>query len=477
MKKFMDEDFLLDTPAARRLYHGHAEKMPIIDYHCHLDPRDIAEDRRYGNVTEAWLGGDHYKWRQMRTCGVPEADITGLKDTDPYRTFEAWARTLPRLVGNPLYHWTYLELRRYFGVAGKLDGSSAKRVYDQCNKRLASKSMSARGLMARYGVRLVCTTDDPADTLEWHARIAADRTCRVKVLPAFRPDRAANVDKPGFGEYLPSLEKAAGVRIAKFADMKKALSARVDFFASMGCRVSDHGLDRIMCADATEKELDRILAAARKGAPASAADGDKFRTAVIRHLAGEYARRGWVMQLHYGCIRDASPKMLAVLGHDAGFDAVGDAQGARDLARLLGSLEAAGTLPKTIVYSLNQNDNEAMMSVAGSFQTDGCFPQRVQVGSAWWFNDNRLGMEKHLRDLANLSALAGFVGMLTDSRSFLSYTRHEYFRRILCRVVGRWVEDGEVIADFRALGKMVEDISFNNANEYFGFGLKPGGIE
>ena len=469
MKKFLDKDFLLDTPTARTLYHGHAAKMPIIDYHCHINPRDIAEDRRYKTITEVWLGGDHYKWRQMRTCGFPESEITGA--SDPFVTFKAWAETLPRLIGNPLYHWTYLELKNYFGITEQLDGKSAKRIYDKCNKVLARKSMSVRGIIEQSNVKLICTTDDPVDTLEWHDRIAADKTCKVKVLPAFRPDKAFNVDKKPFAGYVKTLEKVVGFRIAKFADLLKALDLRIEYFAKRGCCVSDHGLDRVVCSEASPRELDAILRAGRAEKAVAVADGDKFRTAVLRHLAGEYAKRGWVMQLHYGCIRNNSDAMLSALGPDTGFDAVGDAGGAEALAGLLNSFERAGTMPKVILYSLNQNDNEVMCSVAGSFQTNGSFPQRVQVGSAWWFNDHRLGMEKQLRDFANLSALAGFVGMLTDSRSFLSYARHEYFRRILCRVIGRWVEDGELIPDMKFLGRVVEDISFNNTNNYFGFGL------
>ena len=471
MKKFMDRDFLLKSQAAKKLYHEYAEKMPIIDYHCHINPRDIAEDRRYKSITEVWLGGDHYKWRQMRTCGIPETDITGSKDSDPWRTFEAWAKTLPKLAGNPLYHWTYLELKNYFGVTEQLDAKSAKRIYAKCNKVLARKSMSVRGIIEKSNVKLICTTDDPVDSLEWHDKIAADRTCKVKVLPAFRPDKAFNIDKKPFAGYMEKLEKASGVKIAKFSDLLEALDRRIEFFASKGCKVSDHGLDAAVYAEASAKELDAILKAGKAGKAVCVEDGDKFRTAVLVHLAGEYAKRGWVMQLHYGCIRDNSDKMMSALGPDTGFDAVGDTRGAKALANLLNAFEKTGSMPKTILYSLNQNDNEIMGSVAGCFQTDGGFPQRVQVGSAWWFNDHKSGMEKQLRDLANLSSLAGFVGMLTDSRSFLSYARHEYFRRILCNVVGEWIENGEVFPDFKAFGKMVQDISFNNANAYFGFGL------
>ena len=471
MKKFMDRDFLLETPTARKLYHRHAAKMPIIDYHCHINPKEIAEDRRYKTITDVWLGGDHYKWRQMRTCGMPEADITGAKDTDPWRTFLAWAKTLPRLIGNPLYHWTYLELKNYFGVTEQLDEKSARRIYEKCNRKLAQKSMSVRGLIAQSNVKLICTTDDPIDSLEWHDRIKADRSCRVKVLPAFRPDKAFNVDKKPFAGYIQKLEKVVGFKIEKFADLTKALGSRIEFFAAKGCRVSDHGLDCAVYGEATTAELDRILKAGKAGKKIDIATGDKFRTAVLEYLAGEYARRDWVMQLHYGCIRDNSDRMMAALGPDTGFDAVGDTRGAKALASLLNAFERTGSMPKVILYSLNQNDNEIMGSIAGCFQTDGTFPQRVQVGSAWWFNDHKLGMEKQITDLANLSALAGFVGMLTDSRSFLSYARHEYFRRILCNVIGHWVENGELIADMKYLGRVVEDISFNNANKYFGFNV------
>ena len=472
MKKFLDKDFLLETPAAKKLYHEYAAKMPIIDYHCHINPRDIAEDKRYSTITEVWLGGDHYKWRQMRTCGFQEADITGAKDSDPFRTFEAWAKTLPNLIGNPLYHWTYLELKNYFGVTEQLDASSAKRIYAKCNKVLAKKSMSVRGIIDKSKVKLICTTDDPVDTLEWHDKIAADKKCKVKVLPAFRPDKAFNVDKKPFANYIKSLEKVVGFKIEKFSDLLKALGERIEFFASKGCKVSDHGLDYAVYQEASQKELDAILAAGLKGKAIDIADGDKFRTAVLVYLAQEYAKRDWVMQLHYGCIRDNSSKMMEALGPDTGFDAVGDTRGAKALANLLDAFERKGTKPKVVLYSLNQNDNEIMGTVAGCFQTNGTFPQRIQIGSAWWFNDHKSGMEKQLKDLANLSALAGFVGMLTDSRSFLSYARHEYFRRILCNVIGKWVDNGEVIADFKTLGKIVQDISFNNTNNYFGFGVK-----
>lgn len=471
MKKFLDKDFLLETAAAKKLYHEYAAKMPIIDYHCHIDPRDIAEDRRYESISEVWLGGDHYKWRQMRTCGCSEDEVTGAKDKEPYKIFKAWARTLPRLIGNPLYHWTYLELKNYFGITEALDESSAKSIYERCNKQLAKKSMSVRGIINKSKVKLICTTDDPVDSLQWHEKIAADSSCKVKVLPAFRPDKAFNVDKRGFSEYVKVLEKVAGIKIRKFADLTAALGKRMDYFAAHGCKVSDHGLDAAVYRDATVKELDAILAAARGGKRISEEDGDKFRTATLKYLAGEYAKRGWVMQLHYGCIRNNSTTMMEALGPDTGFDAVADTRGAKALANLLDAFERTGAMPKVILYSLNQNDNEIMGSVAGCFQTNGSFPQRVQIGSAWWFNDHKMGMEKQLTDLANLSSLAGFVGMLTDSRSFLSYARHEYFRRILCNVIGKWVENGEVMADFKALGKMVQDISFNNTNEYFGFGL------
>lgn len=471
MKSFLSEDFLLSTDFAKLLYHEYAEKMPIIDYHCHIDPRAIYEDLHYENITQVWLGGDHYKWRAMRSAGIPECDITGGLKEDPYRVFEAWAKTLPRAIGNPLYHWTYLELKRYFGVEEPLNEKTCRRIYDHCNEILAHPDMGVRGIIEKSNVKLICTTDDPIDTLEWHKKIAADPTCKVKVLPAFRPEKAMNVDKVGFAEYLGKLETVVGRPINTFGELMDAIRERIAFFHEMGCVASDHALDTCIYAEATDAELDAILTAAKSG-PVSHEDGDRFKTAFLLAVAEEYAKRGWVMQLHISCIRNASAKMFRILGPDTGYDAVASAGGVEKMAALLNAMEERDALPKTILYSLNQHDNEALASIAGSFQTNSPVPMRVQVGSAWWFNDNYLGMRKQLTDFANLGILGAFVGMLTDSRSFLSYTRHEYFRRILCELIGSWAENGEIHADPETLGAIVQDISFRNTNNYFGFGLE-----
>ena len=468
MKAFMDEDFLLESEAAKVLYHDYAEKMPIIDYHCHINPADIAEDKRYKTITEVWLDGDHYKWRAMRCNGIPESRITGSKDTDPYETFKAWAETLPRCIGNPLYHWTYLELKKYFGITEALTPKTCKDIYDRCNARLADADMSVRGIIEQSNVRLICTTDDPIDDLMQHARIAADPDCKVKVLPAFRPDKAMNIDKPGFREYIGKLEDVCGYEIATFADLKRALYERIDYFNERGSHVSDHALDYPVCSPATEEELDMILAEGMNG-PVSADKADKFKTAVLLALSEKYHAYGWVMQIHYGCIRNNSDRMFRQLGPDTGFDSVSDAGGAKALAGLLNAMEREGHLPKMVLYSLNQYDNETIASIAGCFQTDGECASKIQLGSAWWFNDHKTGMEKQLTDLANLGTLGNIIGMLTDSRSLLSYTRHEYFRRILCNVIGKWVDNGEVHADMEMLGQIVQDICYNNTVKFFGF--------
>ncbi|MCF2670573.1 glucuronate isomerase [Butyricicoccus pullicaecorum] len=468
MKAFMDEDFLLTTDAAKTLYHDYAEKMPIIDYHCHINPADIAEDKRYQTITEVWLGGDHYKWRAMRCNGIPESRITGAKDTDPYETFKAWSETLPRCIGNPLYHWTYLELKKYFGITEALTPATCKDIYDRCNARLAEPDMSVRGIIEQSNVKLICTTDDPIDDLAQHAKIAADPTCKVKVLPAFRPDKAMNIDKPGFPEYIAKLSAVVGYEIKTFADLKKALIERIDYFNARGSKVSDHALDYPVCAPATEAELDAILAEGLNG-PVSADKGDKFKTAVLLALSEKYHAYGWVMQIHYGCIRNNSSIMFEKLGPDTGFDSVSDAGGAQALANLLDAMQKGGHLPKMVLYSLNHYDNETIATIAGCFQTDGECASKIQLGSAWWFNDHKTGMEKQLTDLANLGVLGNFIGMLTDSRSFLSYTRHEYFRRILCGLIGRWVDNGEVHADMETLGQIVQDICYNNTVKFFSF--------
>ena len=466
MKEFMDQDFLLETETARTLYHQYAEKMPIIDYHCHISPQEIAEDKRYDTITQVWLGGDHYKWRAMRSCGVEEYYITGA--ASPEEKFEKWAETLPRCIGNPLYHWTYMELKKYFGITEFLDKNSAAGIYARCNERLHRPDMSARGIIAASNVKLICTTDDPADDLRWHRQIREDASCPAKVLPAFRPDKAMNVEKKGFAEYMEKLGQAAGREIRTFKDLCRALEDRIDFFRSMGCRVSDHALDGPLYEEATEEELDRILGKGLAGEAISRREGDAFRTAVLLCVAAKYHEYGWVMQLHFGCIRDNNGRRFRELGPDTGFDAANNSSGALQLSRLLNAMEERDILPRTILYSLNQYDNEIILTLAGCFQSPEA-AGKIQLGSAWWFNDTKTGMEKQLTDFGNLSALGNFVGMLTDSRSFLSYTRHEYFRRILCNHIGRLVENGEYHNNLEYLGQMVQDISYNNTVKYFGF--------
>ena len=469
MKAFMNEDFLLENNAAKTLYHEYAENMPIVDYHCHVSPREIAEDKRYESITELWLGGDHYKWRVMRSNGVPETEITG--DSDPYVIFENWIKSLTRAIGNPLYHWSYLELKRYFAIENILSAENARDIYDRCNEKLKAADMSVRGIIKNSGVKLLCTTDDPIDDLRWHKVIAEDDSFDVQVLPAMRPDKALNIEKPEFADYIAKLGEVSGVEINSFAELKKALGIRIDFFRSMGGRVSDHALDYPVYAQAAEEEIEEIFKSGISGQELTELQRDRYKTALLIFLAGEYKKRDWVMQIHFGCIRGVSEKGLHRLGPDTGFDCAGNSKGARELAELLAAMESADALPKLVLYSLNQYDNETIMTIAGSFLMDSGCKTRIQLGSAWWFNDTKTGMEKQLTDFANLGVLGNFIGMLTDSRSFISYTRHEYFRRILCNTVGTWMEKGELPDDFEQIGALMRDISYNNAVEFFGFEL------
>lgn len=467
MTPFMNQDFLLKSETAKVLYHEHAEKMPIIDYHCHINPMEIYEDKRYNSITEVWLGGDHYKWRAMRSCGVPEYYITG--EATAAEKFRKWAETIPNLIGNPLYHWTHLELQRYFGITEPLNGDNAMEIYEKCNAILAQPDMSVRGIIRKSGVKLICTTDDPADDLKAHELLAADPTAPAVVLPAFRPDKAMRADKADYPQYVAKLEKAVGYEINTANDMRRALADRIAYFADRGCRVSDHGLDYCFCVEATEEALDAIFAKAKSGKGITWDEQLAFHTAMLISVGKEYCKRGWVMQLHFGCLRDNSRKMFRKLGPDTGFDSMNDAANAVGLAKLLGVLEDADALGKTILYSLNPADNGIIGTIMGAFQTDSGIPGKIQQGSAWWFNDHKPGMEAQMISLMSLGAMGSFNGMLTDSRSFLSYTRHEYFRRILCNLFGQMVEDGEYPADLKALGRMVENISYNNTLHYFGF--------
>lgn len=466
MKPFMDENFLLTTPAAQALYHDYAKKLPVLDYHCHIDPKEIAQDRRFENISQLWLGGDHYKWRAMRANGIEEKYITG--SADDREKFQKWAETLPKLIGNPLYHWSHLELRNYFGYHGYLNGDTAEEVWQLCSRQLQQESMSARGFIRQSAVTLICTTDDPVDTLEWHKKIAADPSFQVQVLPAWRPDQAMNVEKPSFSAYITKLSDVSGVKITDFASLKEALRNRMAYFASCGCRVSDHALEYVMHVPASLETVNEIMAKGLRHEPVTKEEALMYKTAFLLFAAGEYHRLGWVMQLHFGCKRDNNGFMFKTLGPDTGFDCINDHTPSAQLADFFNALSLTNKTPKTILYSLNPNDNTSIETVIGCFQNSDA-KGKLQHGSAWWFNDHRSGMTEQLTTLASLGCLGNFIGMLTDSRSFLSYTRHEYFRRILCEVIGGWVEHGEYPADWKSLQELVEGISYNNAVKYFGF--------
>lgn len=469
MKRFMDQDFLLTTETAKTLYHEFAAHTPILDYHCHISPKEIAEDKKFRNITEVWLGGDHYKWRLMRSNGVAETYITG--DASDREKFQKWAETLERGIGNPLYHWSHLELQRYFGYTGALNAETAEEVWNLCNAKLAEDSMSARNLIRQSNVTLICTTDDPADTLEWHQVLKEDDSFDVQVLPAWRPDKAMNIEKPSYTEYLEQLGQVSEMPIATFVDLKCALQKRMAFFHEMGCKASDHGLEYVMYVPAAEEEVEAIFAKRLTGADLTKEEEVKFKTAFMLFMGKEYHKLDWAMQLHYGCKRDNNTLMFERLGPDTGFDCINNYAPSGQIADFLNALNRTDELPKTIIYSLNPNDDEAIGTILGCFQ-DSSVSGKIQHGSAWWFNDHKTGMTKQLTSLANLGCLSVFVGMLTDSRSFLSYTRHEYFRRILCELLGNWVENGEYPNDMKVLGKIVTDISYCNAVRYFGFDLE-----
>lgn len=469
MKEFMDKDFLLSTDTAKELYHEFAAKVPVLDYHCHINPQEIAEDRKFDNITQVWLGGDHYKWRQMRSNGIDERYITG--DAPDREKFQKWAETLEKAIGNPLYHWSHLELQRFFGYHGVLNGDTAEEVWNLCNAKLQEDSMSVRNLIRQSNVTLICTTDDPADDLRWHKMIAEDDSFEVQVLPAWRPDKAMNLEKPDYTDYLAKLGEAAGVEIKSYADLKDALAKRMAFFNEMGCRVSDHALEYVMYAPASAEEIEAIFAKRLGGEAVTREEELKFKTAFMTFVAGEYTKLGWAMQLHYGCKRDNNTQMYAKLGPDTGYDCINNYAPSGQTADFLNALNEAGSLPKTILYSLNPNDDEALGTIMGCFQNSDAVG-KIQQGSAWWFNDNKTGMMKQMTSLANLGLLGNFNGMLTDSRSFLSYPRHEYFRRILCELIGGWVENGEYPKDMKSLEKIIKGISYNNAVRYFGFDLE-----
>lgn len=465
MKKFMDENFLLTNLTAVRLYHDYAASMPIIDYHCHISPKEIYEDKRFSNLTEVWLSGDHYKWRLMRINGVDEYYITG--DADDYSKFLAWAKTVPAAIGNPVYHWTHLELQRYFGIYDILNEKTAADIWDKANKMLNGNELSVRNLIKKSNVKVICTTDDPVDSLEYHIKLRDEASLGVKVLPAMRPDKALQINNEGFVPWVDKLEQATGRSIDNYKDFLSALEERIMFFHSIGCRVSDHAIDDMYYEEAGMEEVSNIFKDAIYGKRISVIDELRYKTYTLKFLAGKYAGLNWAMQLHINALRNTNSKMFKALGPDSGYDSVNDSSIAVPLSRFLNSLESEGTLPRVILYTLNNKDNYIIASLLANFCGRGVAGQ-LQFGSAWWFNDNKEGMLEQMKALANTGLLSRFVGMLTDSRSFLSYTRHEYFRRILCNMLGEWAENGETPYDMELLGKMVQDISYNNARSYFG---------
>ncbi|MBN2655917.1 MAG: glucuronate isomerase [Spirochaetales bacterium] len=470
MKPFMDKDFLLETETARTLYHKYAAPMPIFDYHCHLPPGQIAENSRFHNLYEIWLTGDHYKWRAMRSFGIDEKYVTG--DASPYEKFEAYARMIPYTIGNPLYHWTHLELQRYFNITTLLSEETAGEIWAEAERQLAEKPMGARDYLIRSHVKAVCTTDDPVDSLEYHTSILTEGDCPVKVLPTFRPDKALAFGNRGdFMIYMKKLSEVSGVKINKYDDLIEALENRHAYFHHLGGRLSDHALTTSIYAESTKDELEEIFKDLLLGVdPLTDIQVEKLQTAVLAELAKMNREKGWTMQIHMGALRNNNSAGLATLGPDTGFDSIADGPIAWKLSRFLDKVTSSGGLPKTILYVLNPSDNYTIGTMIGNFQ-DGRTAGKIQFGSGWWFNDQRDGMESQIKALANLGLLSKFVGMLTDSRSFLSFPRHEYFRRILCNILGNWVENGEYPDDEKRLGEIVEGICFKNAEQYFGIEL------
>lgn len=466
MKNFLDDNFLLQTETARTLFHEYAKQMPIIDYHCHLPPDQIAEDKSFENLAQIWLYGDHYKWRAMRTNGINEAYCTG--DKSDYEKYEQWAATVPYTMRNPLYHWTHLELQRYFGVNEVLNPSTAKDIYEKCTALLQTPEYSVRGLLNKMNVKVVCTTDDPLDSLEYHQKIKEDGV-EVKVLPTFRPDKAMAVENvANFVTYVGKLEAVVGRSLSTLEEYLGALKERHDFFAEMGGKLSDHGLEQIYAEDYTEDEIAAIFLKIKGGSELTLEEQLKFKSAMLIHFAIWDWEKGWTQQFHLGALRNNNLRAMRELGPDTGWDSIGDFDQGKALSKFLGKLDENNQLAKTILYNLNPRDNELMATMIGNFN-DGSVAGKIQFGSGWWFLDQKDGMEKQINALSNLGLLSRFVGMLTDSRSFLSFPRHEYFRRILCNILGNDVENGELPNDIPWIGKMVQDICYNNAKEYFGF--------
>jgi len=466
MQPFMSEDFLLNSDAAKRLYHDYARDMPIFDYHCHLPVRDIRKDTRFVNLTQIWLNGDHYKWRAMRANGIDEHYITG--DASDLEKFTAWAQTVPKTLRNPLYHWTHLELKRHFGIEQLLDARTASGIYHDCADMLQNGDLSVRGILKKMKVRVICTTDDPTDDLQHHLTIAKNTAFEVRVVPAFRPDAALAVDQPRqFNAWIKRLEAAVNFDVNSYNRFLEAIEQRHSFFHTAGCRLSDHGLEQPYAESFTLGEIERIFDCVRRMQPIDTADVIKFKSAVLLALAEMDAGRDWTQQFHFGALRNTNSRALQTLGPDSGYDTIGDFEIARPLVRFLDTLDAHNTLAKTILYVLNPKDNDLIAAMCGNYQ-DGKVSGKIQFGSAWWFNDQKNGIECQLNALSNMGLLSRFVGMLTDSRSFLSYPRHEYFRRVLCNLLGTDMDNGELPDDFDLIGGMVKDISYHNALAYFG---------
>ena len=468
MKKFMDENFLLKTKTAQCLYHEYAKDMPVIDYHCHLSPQQISDDVQFETISQAWLYGDHYKWRAMRANAVQEDYVTGNKSD--WEKFQKWAETVPYTLRNPLYHWTHLELQRYFDIDTILNADTAKKIYDESTAKLQTPAYSVRNLLRRMNVKLVCTTDDPIDSLEHHQKIK-DEEFEIHILPAFRPDNAMNVSSASkFNDYIKKLEAVSNISISSFEDFLMALQNRHDFFASMGCRVSDHGLEEIYAEDFTGSEIDAIFNTIHAGKELNNAEQRQFKSAMLIHLAEWDCEKGWVQQFHLGALRNNNSRMLQTLGSDTGWDSIGDFSQGRAISKFLDRLDSKNKLAKTILYNLNPADNELIATMIGNFN-DGSSAGKIQWGSAWWFLDQKDGMTKQINTLSNMGLLSRFIGMLTDSRSFLSFPRHEYFRRILCDLFGDEMENGELPDDLAWVGKIIQDICFNNAKNYFNWQL------
>jgi glucuronate isomerase len=467
-RAFLDDNFLLYNDTAVKLYHEFAKQMPIIDYHCHLSPQEIFENKTYKNITEIWLYGDHYKWRAMRANGFEEKYVTGGEGVSDYDRFLAWAKTVPMTIGNPLYHWSHLELQRYFGITELLNEQNAPAIWEKANAQLTGAGFGARDLITKSNVKVVCTTDDPTDSLEYHIKIKDIKDFDCQVLPSFRPDKGLEINRAGFVQWIGKLAEVAGQEISSYDQLLTALESRVRFFHSVGGRVSDHALDYVPYAETTKEEAAAIFAKALQGQAVSLEEEKKYKTYTLLFLGKLYAELDWAMQFHINAHRNNNTRMFGKLGPDTGFDSINDSTLAQPLVRLLDALNNENAIAKTILYSLNPKDNFVLATIIGSFQGGG-IPGKIQFGSAWWFNDTKDGMIDQMENLANAGLLSRFVGMLTDSRSFLSYTRHEYFRRILCNLLGEWVEKGEAPNDTELLGSIVQNVCYNNANEYFTF--------